>query len=668
MPELAPGGQLGAYRIISVIGRGGMGVVYLAEDTGLERHVAVKVLAPQFSADSSFRSRFERKSRLAASLDHPNVVPVYEAGEIDGVLFIAMRYVDGPDLRTVLDREGRFDVGRAIGISAQLASALDAAHAHGLIHRDVKPGNVLLAAGYGSDGGEHVYLSDFGLTKRSASKSGLTQLGQLVGTIDYIAPEQITGTGVDGRVDIYALGCVFFEMLAGSAPFERETDLATMAAHLHEPPPSLVALRPDLPPAADPLIAHVLAKDPDQRFSTAAEFVRAARVALLAKSRPTAGDVSGRASPTVVVPPPTAAQESVRSPTVLGDTSVPLAAAAAATVAAAATPDAAAGPAAAAGAVTPAPQVAPIPEPLPLSGPPPIPASAPNTAQPPATGPFATGGSAPPYLPTGSQGEPQPGRSGPSLRMAVIAVAVFLGLALVAGVSLAIVGAPQATPTLVAQASPTVPTVSAAPTSIVTPTATPSATLVPTVTEFPPTSPPSVSPSPNATPTPSVAPTATPHASSTPVSGYLRLIALLSPSLNPTTNCSESSETVWRGTGSQVVGQAVCSTSGVTRYYALFANPADLDAVWTDILGNSSGNVCNGSDAAHSFPLKEWSYNATSTVTEGRVACFRQGNGTPQLNFTYQKIGLFGILVAEGNTTARGLTDTFANDNGVVPQ
>ena len=271
MQELAPGDQLGAYHVLSIIGRGGMGVVYLAEHASLERRVALKVLAPQFSADGNFRTRFERESRLAASLDHPNVVPVYEAGEIDGVLFIAMRYVDGPDLRTVLDREGRFEVPRAIGIAAQLASALDAAHAHGLIHRDVKPGNVLLAAGYGSDGGEHVYLTDFGLTKRSASKSGLTQLGQLVGTIDYIAPEQISGINVDGRVDIYALGCVFFEMLTGKAPFLRETDLATMAAHLHEPPPSLTALRPDLPAATDVLIARVLAKDPDQRFSSAAE-------------------------------------------------------------------------------------------------------------------------------------------------------------------------------------------------------------------------------------------------------------------------------------------------------------------------------------------------------------------------------------------------------------
>ena len=299
--ELPPGTELGAYRLLSVIGRGGMGVVYLAEDAALERRVALKVLAPQYTGDASFRTRFERESRLAAALDHPNVVPIYEAGESNGVLFIAMRYVAGPDLRTVLDREGPFGVTRTLGIAAQLASALDAAHASGLIHRDVKPGNVLLAAGYGADGSEHVYLTDFGLTKHSSSKSGLTQLGQLVGTIDYIAPEQISGGAIDGRADLYALGCVVFEMLAGRAPFVRDTDLATMAAHLHEPPPKLTDVRPDLPPSADEFVAKALAKKPEDRYASGTELVRAARTALLgATTQPTMPAV---AAPTTISQP-----------------------------------------------------------------------------------------------------------------------------------------------------------------------------------------------------------------------------------------------------------------------------------------------------------------------------------------------------------------------------
>ena len=234
--ELKDGGVFGSYRLLSIIGRGGMGVVYLAEETDLERRVALKVLAPQYTTDTGFRARFERESRLAAALDHPNVVPVYDAGEIDGVLFIAMRYVPGADLRVTIDRDGRLSAERALGISAQLASALDTAHSLGLIHRDVKPANVLLSDRLGVDGREHVYLTDFGLTKHRASNSGLTQLGQVVGTIDYIAPEQIAGGAVDGRADIYALGCVFFEMLTGRPPYLRDTGLATMAARLTSRP------------------------------------------------------------------------------------------------------------------------------------------------------------------------------------------------------------------------------------------------------------------------------------------------------------------------------------------------------------------------------------------------------------------------------------------------
>ena len=501
MQELGPGDQLGAYRILSVIGRGGMGVVYLAEDTGLGRHVALKVLAPQFSADGGFRNRFERESRLAASLDHPNVVPVFEAGEINGVLFIAMRYVAGPDLRTVLDREGHFDISRAIGVSAQLASALDAAHEHGLIHRDVKPGNVLLAAGYGTDGGEHVYLTDFGLTKRSSSKSGLTQLGQLVGTIDYIAPEQITGGAVDGRADIYALGCVFFEMLAGKSPFDRDTDLATMAAHIHEPPPSLLALRPDLPPATDALIAHVLAKDPDQRFPSAAAFVRQARRDLVGGSSPsTATVVSGRvgvvggAAATVIaassIPPP----ERPSQQTVLANDSMPPATEQATTLA-----------------IPPSPATTPAPPPQDMRPD----AAAPRGAgratvvPPPGSGPFAYSGGTPPppsYPASPAAGSPAPQRRSPT-PLVLLAVGAGLVLLLLAGIGLAVIGAPHATPTLIAQASE-----SAQPAS--TPTGAPSVAAsaplpsisAPSATPVhPPPSPQAASPSPTPQPVPTVA-------------------------------------------------------------------------------------------------------------------------------------------------------------------
>lgn len=280
MQQLPAGAQLGAYRIVSLIGRGGMGVVYLAEHSSLERQVALKVLAPELTSDNNFRARFELESRAAASLDHPNVVPIYEAGEIDGNLFIAMRYVAGPDLRTVIDREGPLEKGRALAVIAQVGSALDAAHARGLIHRDVKPGNILLAAGLGTDGGEHVYLTDFGLTKRSSSVSGLTQLGQMVGTIDYMAPEQLSGKAVDSRADIYALGCVFFELLTGRAPYARDSDMATLAAHIYDPPPKLSDVRPELGPALDGVIGRAMAKQPENRYARAPALVLDARARL----------------------------------------------------------------------------------------------------------------------------------------------------------------------------------------------------------------------------------------------------------------------------------------------------------------------------------------------------------------------------------------------------
>jgi serine/threonine protein kinase/DNA-binding SARP family transcriptional activator len=267
--DLQPGTEVAGYRIVSTLGRGGMSVVYLAEHDWLQRKVALKVLAPQLAEDERFRERFVRESRLAASLDHPNVIPIYEAGASGGDLFIAMRYVEGTDLRSLLHEGGALEPGRVVAIVRQVAAALDAAHEQGLVHRDVKPGNVLLARQRGSEVGEHVYLSDFGLTKRSASDSGITGTGQFVGTLDYAAPEQFKGDLADARTDVYSLGCVLFECLTGSPPFTSENDAGLMYAHLQEPPPSLTARNAGLPRGIDGVVARAMAKAPADRQQTA---------------------------------------------------------------------------------------------------------------------------------------------------------------------------------------------------------------------------------------------------------------------------------------------------------------------------------------------------------------------------------------------------------------
>jgi serine/threonine protein kinase len=269
------GSLLGPYRIERYIGRGGMGVVYLAQHQHLGRRVALKLLAPELAGDESFRERFVRESRVAAKVDHPNVIPIYEANEVDGVYFIAMRYVDGVDLREILRTAGPLNLERALGMLTQVAGALDAAHEQGLVHRDVKPGNILVVSG-----SDHCYITDFGLTKAVSSTSGFTATGTVVGTTDYMAPEQIEGKQLDRRTDVYSLGCVFYEMLAGVAPFRRETDMAVMWAHMQEPPPSVAARRPDLPSALDGVIATALAKRKDDRFPSASSFAAAARAAI----------------------------------------------------------------------------------------------------------------------------------------------------------------------------------------------------------------------------------------------------------------------------------------------------------------------------------------------------------------------------------------------------
>jgi serine/threonine protein kinase len=276
---LAAGSQIAGYLIEEQVGRGGMAVVYRASDTRLNRSVALKILAPELAGDAAFRQRFMREMRAAASVDHPHIVPVFDAGEADGVLYIAMRYVRGQDLRTLLDTVGALPAARVAYLIAQVAAALDDAHARGLVHRDVKPGNMLIGTVTGSGQPDHVYLSDFGLSKPALSSANLTLTGQFLGTLDYMAPEQIEGHAVDGRADLYSLGCTAFEMLAGEPPFKRDQGFATAWAQLSAPAPSLCALRPDLPPAVDQVIARALAKAPADRYSTCGEFAAALRAA-----------------------------------------------------------------------------------------------------------------------------------------------------------------------------------------------------------------------------------------------------------------------------------------------------------------------------------------------------------------------------------------------------
>jgi serine/threonine protein kinase len=282
--RLAPGSQLAGYRVEEEIGRGGMAVVYRAHDDHLDRRVALKVLAPDLARDEVFRARFIQESRIAAATEHPNIIPVFGAGEADGVLYIAMRYIPDGDVRTLIDRVGPLPAARACTLIAQAASALDAAHARGLVHRDVKPTNMLLEISPRTSQPDHLYLSDFGLAKPSAAASGLTATGQFFGTVDYVAPEQIQGDPLDGRTDQYALACTAFEMLSGSPPFQRENGMAVISAQLSEPPPSLSARVPGLPAAADLVIARALAKSPADRYDRCLDFAEA----LLAACRPEA--------------------------------------------------------------------------------------------------------------------------------------------------------------------------------------------------------------------------------------------------------------------------------------------------------------------------------------------------------------------------------------------
>ena len=271
------------YELEELIGRGGMAVVFRAHDVRLNRTVALKIVAPEHAADESYKTRFISESRTAAAVDHPNIVPIYEAGEVNGVLFIAMRFVHGGDV-SALVRDNPVPPARVADIIRQAASALDQAHARGLVHRDIKPENMLLDAGGDDDRPDHVYISDFGLSKEMLRASGPTPSGLFVGTMDYISPEQIEGKSLDGRADQYSLGCSAFKMLSGLSPYRRNSGPAIIAAHLWAEPPLLSSLRPELGGALDQVFVKVLAKSPDDRYRSCSEFARALTDALAGRA------------------------------------------------------------------------------------------------------------------------------------------------------------------------------------------------------------------------------------------------------------------------------------------------------------------------------------------------------------------------------------------------
>jgi predicted Ser/Thr protein kinase len=276
--QLEAGAVIGGYRIDGLISRGGMGMVYRATNLTLNRGYALKVIAPELAGDEEFRERFKREIRIAASLNHANVVGIHYAGDHEGMLFLAMDYVDGTDLRELIAGEGALAPERAVAILGQVTSALDAAHEKGLVHRDVKPANILISV---RDGREHAYLTDFGLAKRFDNATAMTVKGAVVGTVDYMPPEQITGDPTDARTDVYALGCVFFQMLTGKVPYRREHSVATLFAHVYDPPPSLEGPAAAAHPTLGPVIAKAMAKASADRYVSAGDFGRDAAAALV---------------------------------------------------------------------------------------------------------------------------------------------------------------------------------------------------------------------------------------------------------------------------------------------------------------------------------------------------------------------------------------------------
>jgi hypothetical protein len=282
MQELSPGSFVGPYAIEAEIGRGGMARVYRARQVSLTRTVALKILAPDLAPDGLFVARFHREATIIAALEHPNIVPIYDVGEAFGHPYLAMRYVPGPSLAAALTKDGAFSLERTLVILTQIASALDYAHQHGVVHRDLKPANILL------EGADRAYLADFGIA-RPAEGTQLTQLGQIAGTPAYMAPEQVLGQAVTARTDLYALGILAFELLTGRVPFNANSDVAVLHQQAYEPPPLAHALRPDLPAFVGTALAIMLAKSPEDRFGTAAEFVAALGGAALSPAARSSG-------------------------------------------------------------------------------------------------------------------------------------------------------------------------------------------------------------------------------------------------------------------------------------------------------------------------------------------------------------------------------------------
>ena len=301
------GDEFAGYRVRAVLGRGGMSVVYQAENLRLNSVIALKILAPELADNEVFRARFLEESRIAASLNHPNVIPIYDMGARDDLLYIAMRYVSGTDMRQMIKKRGRILPATGLFLVSQAARALDAAHRMGLVHRDVKPGNLLIERGADDADPDHVYLADFGITKHTMSRSGLTSTGQFLGTIDYVAPEQIRGTSVTGLADQYSLGCVLYECLTGRVPFEKDLDAAIIWAHVEETPTMPTVLRPELPPEIDEVFGRVLAKRPEERYDSCREFVGAARLALGIGSGTVSSRAYGAAAPPQTDAPPSRA-------------------------------------------------------------------------------------------------------------------------------------------------------------------------------------------------------------------------------------------------------------------------------------------------------------------------------------------------------------------------
>lgn len=277
---LRPGAIVGGYRVIKVLGAGGMGTVYLAQNPSLPRRDALKVLSGDLSTDPEFRGRFEREANLAAGLDHPNIVAVYNRGDEDGQLWIAMQYVDGTDASAeVAKGPNAMPPQRALRIIGEVGKGLDYAHRRGLLHRDIKPANFMIAAAEEGDE-ERVLLTDFGVAKSTDDGQDLTATGNFMATVAYAPPEQLMGSTLDHRADIYSLGCSLYKLLTGQNPYPATVPAMVMMGHLHEPPPRPTAVRPDLPPAIDRVIAKVMAKDPNDRYNTCREFIQDAHSAL----------------------------------------------------------------------------------------------------------------------------------------------------------------------------------------------------------------------------------------------------------------------------------------------------------------------------------------------------------------------------------------------------